>query len=321
MKVPEIILNNLYKMTQMQESFGMNMVALVDDQPRLLNLKQFLEAFLRHRREVVTRRNVFELRKARDRGHVLEGLAVALSNVDEIVELIKSAQTPAEAKIKLMSRVWRSKLVEEMLARASGDQAEAFRPENLSKEFGLGNSGYRLSETQTQRILEMQLQRLTGLEQDKIVAEYKEVMDKIADLLDILSKPERVTSIIVAELKEIKSQFGDKRRSEIVVSGQEMSIEDLIANEDVVVTMSHTGYIKYQPVADYRAQKRGGRGKQATATKEDDFIENLFIAKTHDYVLCFSNKGRVHWLKVYEIPQGSRGSRGSQLSIVAVAAE
>jgi DNA gyrase subunit A len=312
-EVPEIILNNLYKMTQMQESFGMNMVALVDNQPRLLNLKQFLEAFLRHRREVVTRRNVFELRKARDRGHVLEGLAVALSNVDEIVELIKSAQTPAEAKVKLMSRVWRSKLVEEMLARASGDQAEAFRPENLSKEFGLGNSGYRLSETQTQRILEMQLQRLTGLEQDKIVAEYKEVMDKIADLLDILSKPERVTSIIVAELKEIKSQFGDKRRSEIVASTQEMSIEDLIANEDVVVTMSHTGYIKYQPVADYRAQKRGGRGKQATATKEDDFIENLFIAKTHDYVLCFSNKGRVHWLKVYEIPQGSRGSRGKPI--------
>ncbi len=312
-EVPEIILNNLYKMTQMQESFGMNMVALVDNQPRLLNLKQFLEAFLRHRREVVTRRNVFELRKARDRGHVLEGLAVALSNVDEIVELIKSAQTPAEAKIKLMSRVWRSKLVEEMLARASGDQAEAFRPENLSKEFGLDTSGYRLSETQTQRILEMQLQRLTGLEQDKIVAEYKEVMERIADLLDILSKPERVTSIIVAELKEIKTQFGDKRRSEIVANTQEMSIEDLIANEDVVVTMSHTGYIKYQPVADYRAQKRGGRGKQATATKEDDFIENLFIAKTHDYVLCFSNKGRVHWLKVYEIPQGSRGSRGKPI--------
>jgi DNA gyrase subunit A len=312
-EVPEIILNNLYKMTQMQESFGMNMVALVDNQPRLLNLKQFLEAFLRHRREVVTRRNVFELRKARERGHVLEGLAVALSNVDEIVELIKSAQTPAEAKIKLMSRVWRSKLVEEMLARASGDQAEAFRPENLPKEFGLGTGGYRLSETQTQRILEMQLQRLTGLEQDKIVAEYKEVMDKIADLLDILSKPERVTSIIVAELKEIKNQFGDKRRSEIVANGQEMSIEDLIANEDVVVTMSHSGYIKYQPIADYRAQKRGGRGKQATATKEDDFIENLFIAKTHDYVLCFSNKGRVHWLKVYEIPQGSRGSRGKPI--------
>jgi DNA gyrase subunit A len=312
-EVPEIVLNNLYKLTQMQDSFGMNMVALVDNQPRLLNLKQFIDAFLRHRREVVTRRTVFELRKARDRGHVLEGLAVALSNVDEIVELIKSAQTPAEAKIKLMGKVWRSKLVEEMLARASGDQAEAFRPESLPKEFGLHNDGYRLSETQAQRILEMQLQRLTGLEQDKIVAEYKEVMDRIADLLDILSKPERVTEIIAAELKEIKTQFGDKRRSEIIANGQEMSIEDLIANEEVVVTMSHAGYIKYQAVADYRAQKRGGRGKQATAMKEDDFIENLFIANTHDYVLCFSNKGRVYWLRVYEIPQGSRGSRGKPI--------
>ncbi|MFN8697192.1 MAG: DNA gyrase subunit A [Burkholderiales bacterium] len=316
-EVPEIVLNNLYKLTQMQESFGMNMVALVDGQPRLLNLKQFLEAFLRHRREVVTRRTVFELRKARERGHVLEGLAVALSNVDEIVELIKKAATPAEAKVGLMTKVWRSKLVEEMLARVAADNvgslAEAFRPEGLPREFGLGTSGYRLSEVQAQRILEMQLQRLTGLEQDKIVNEYKEVMEKIADLLDILAKPERVTAIIVSELNEIKTQFGDKRRSEIVVNGQQMSIEDLIAKEEVVVTMSHAGYIKYQPVADYRAQKRGGRGKQATATKEDDFIENLFIANTHDYVLCFSNLGRVHWLKVYEIPQGSRASRGKPI--------
>ncbi len=309
-EVPEIVLNNLYKMTQMQESFGMNMVALVDNQPRLLNLKQFIEVFLRHRREVVTRRTVFDLKKARDRGHILEGLAVALSNVDEIIELIKKSETPAAAKEGLMSRIWRSKLVEEMLARATAD---SYRPEGLSKDFGLQKSGYRLSEAQAQRILEMQLQRLTNMEQDKIVGEYKEVMDKITDLLDILAKPERVTAIIADELKIVKEQFGDKRRSEIVTNGQEMSIEDLIANEDVVVTMSHAGYIKYQPIADYRAQKRGGRGKQATAMKEDDFIETLFIAKTHDYVLCFSNKGRVYWVKVYEIPQGSRASRGKPI--------
>jgi DNA gyrase subunit A len=313
-EVPEVVLNNLYKMTQMQDTFGMNMVAICDGQPKLLTLKQFLEFFLRHRREVVTRRTVFELRKARDRGHILEGLAVALSNVDEIVELIKSAQTPAEAKVKLMGKVWRSKLVEEMLARTAADAGvEAYRPEGLSKEFGLHNNGYRLSDVQAQRILEMQLQRLTGLEQDKIVAEYKEVMDRITDLLDILSKPERVSAIIAEELTAIKEKFGDKRRSEIVINGQQMSMEDLIAKEEVIVTMSHTGYIKYQPVDDYRAQKRGGRGKQATAMKEDDFIETLFIANTHDYVLCFSNKGRVYWVKVYEIPQGSRGSRGKPI--------
>ena len=309
-EVPEIVLNNLYKMTQMQESFGMNMVALVDNQPRLLNLKQFLEVFLRHRREVVTRRTAFDLRKARDRGHILEGLAVALSNVDEIIELIKKSESPAIAKEAMMTKVWRSKLVEEMLARAT---AESYRPEGLSKQFGLQTDGYRLSDAQAQRILEMQLQRLTNMEQDKIVGEYREVMEKITDLLDILARPERVTSIISEELRVIKEQFGDKRRSEIVANGQEMSIEDLIVNEDVVVTMSHAGYIKYQPVADYRAQKRGGRGKQATAMKEDDFIETLFIAKTHDYVLCFSNKGRVYWVKVYEIPQGSRASRGKPI--------
>ncbi len=310
-EVPEIVLNNLYKMTQMQESFGMNMVALVDNQPKLLNLKQFLEVFLRHRREVVTRRTVFDLKKARDRGHILEGLAVALSNVDEIIELIKKSETPALAKEGLMSKVWRSKLVEEMLARA---MADSYRPEGLPREFGLQKAGYRLSEAQAQRILEMQLQRLTNMEQDKITGEYKEVMDKITDLLDILSRPERVTAIISEELKLVKEQFGDKRKSEIVTNGQEMSIEDLIAAEEVVVTMSHAGYIKYQPIADYRAQKRGGRGKQATAMKEDDFIETLFIANTHDYVLCFSNKGRVYWVKVYEIPQGSRTSRGKPIN-------
>ena len=309
-EVPEIVLNNLYKMTQMQDTFGMNMVALVDNRPQLLNLKQFITAFLRHRREVITRRTVFELRKARERGHVLEGLAVALSNVDEIIELIKKSETPAIAKEGLISKIWRSKLVEEMLTRA---MAEQYRPEGLAKEFGLQNNGYRLSEAQAQAILELRLQRLTGLEQDKIVAEYKEVMEKISDLLDILNKPERVSSIIAGELAEVKQQFGDKRRSEIVVSGQEMSMEDLIAAEEVIVTMSHTGYIKYQPIADYRAQKRGGRGKQATAMKEDDFIDTLFIANTHDYVLCFSNKGRVYWVKVYEIPQGSRASRGKPI--------
>ena len=309
-EVPEIVLNNLYKMTQMQDTFGMNMVALVDNRPQLLNLKQFITAFLRHRREVITRRTVFELRKARERGHVLEGLAVALSNVDEIIELIKKSETPAIAKEGLISKIWRSKLVEEMLTRA---MAEQYRPEGLAKEFGLQNNGYRLSEAQAQAILELRLQRLTGLEQDKIVSEYKEVMEKISDLLDILSKPERVSSIIAGELAEVKQQFGDKRRSEIVVNGQEMSMEDLIAAEEVVVTMSHTGYIKYQPIGDYRAQKRGGRGKQATAMKEDDFIDTLFIANTHDYVLCFSNKGRVYWVKVYEIPQGSRASRGKPI--------
>jgi DNA gyrase subunit A len=309
-EVAEIVLNNLYKLTQMQETFGMNMVALVDGQPRVLNLKQFLEVFLRHRREVVTRRTVFDLRKARERGHVLEGLAVALSNVDEVIAIIKAAATPAVAKGELMARTWRSPLVEQMLARAMSDQ---FRPENLPRDFGLSAQGYRLSDVQAQRILEMQLQRLTGLEQDKILSEYREVIAAIEDLLDILAKPERVTRIISDELLEIKREFGDARRSEIVVNGVEMSMEDLIAPEDVVVTLSHAGYIKSQKLDEYRAQKRGGRGKQATTTKEDDFIEKLFIANTHDFVLCFSNKGKVYWIKVYEVPQGSRGSRGKPI--------
>ena len=307
---PEVILNNLYKLTQLQDTFGMNMVALVDGQPRLLNLKQMLSAFLRHRREVVTRRTVFELKKARDRGHILEGLAVALSNVDEVIALIKAAPTPAVAKEGLMAREWHSPLVEEMLKRTAAD---ASRPEWLAAEFGLQAQGYRLSENQAQAILELRLQRLTGLEQDKIVAEYKDVMEKIADLLDILAKPQRVTEIIVVELNAIKLQFGDKRRSEIVANAQDLSLEDLIAPQDVVVTLSHTGYIKSQPLEDYRAQKRGGRGKQAMTTKEDDFIEKLFVANTHDYILCFSNRGRVYWIKVYEVPQSSRGSRGKPI--------
>jgi DNA gyrase subunit A len=316
-EMPEVILNNLYKHTQMQDTFGMNMVALVDGQPRLLNLKQMLEAFLRHRREVITRRTQFELRKARERGHVLEGLAVALANVDEIIALIKASATPAEAKVGLMGKPWRSSLVEEMLSRSEGELsaagAGAFRPADLAPEFGLAADGYHLSDAQAQAILDLRLQRLTGLEQDKILTEYREVMSRIADLLDILDKPERVTQIISEELTTIRNQFGDKRRSEIVAEAQSFSLEDLIAPEDVVVTLSHTGYIKAQPLDEYRTQKRGGRGKQATATKEEDFIERLFIANTHDYILCFSTRGRMYWLKVYEVPQGSRASRGKPI--------
>ena len=309
-EVGEVILNNLYKQTQLQDTFGMNMVALVDGQPRLLNLKQALECFLSHRREVVTRRTVFELRKARERGHILEGLAVALSNVDEIIALIKAAPTPADAKIGLMARQWRSPVVEEMLLRAASD---ASRPDGLAPEFGLSAQGYRLSDAQAQAILELRLQRLTGLEQDKIVGEYKDVMDKIVDLLDILAKPERITAIIVDELNAVREQFGDERKSEIVLHTQELGIEDLITPTDMVVTLSHGGYIKAQPLADYRAQKRGGRGKQAAAIKDEDFVDHLFVANTHDYILCFSNRGRCYWLKVYEAPQGSRASRGKPI--------
>ena len=309
----DVLLNQLYKDTQMQDSFGINMVAIIDGQPRLLNLKEVIEAFLRHRREVVTRRTIFELRKARERGHILEGLAVALSNVDEIIALIKAAPTPPDAKRSLMARSWRSSLVEDLLSRVS----DASRPDGLAPEFGLvgkGNErGYFMSDAQAQAILELRLQRLTGLEQDKIVGEYREVMDKITDLLDILAKPARVTQIIGDELVAIRSQFGDKRRSEIITHTQDMSMEDLIAPEDVVVTMSHGGYMKAQKLDEYRAQKRGGRGKQATATKEDDFVDNLFIANTHDYILCFSNRGRVYWLKVYDVPQGTRISRGKPI--------
>jgi len=309
----DVILNKLYKDTQLQDSFGINMVAIIDGQPKLLNLKQVIDAFLRHRREVVTRRTLFELRKARERGHILEGLAVALSNVDEIIALIKAAPTPADAKRGLMERGWRSSLVEDMLSRVS----DASRPEGLLPEFGLVGKGkergYFLSDAQAQAILELRLQRLTGLEQDKIVGEYREVMDKISDLLDILAKPQRVTQIIGDELAAVKAQFGDKRRSEIITHTQDMSMEDLIAPEDVVVTLSHGGYMKAQKLDEYRAQKRGGRGKQAASTKEDDFVDNLFIANTHNYILCFSNRGRVYWLKVYEVPQGSRISRGKPI--------
>jgi DNA gyrase subunit A len=309
-ELPEVVLNNLFKLTQLEDTFGMNMVALVEGKPRVLNLKQMLEAFLAHRREVVTRRTVYELRKARDRGHILEGLAVALSNVDEIIALIKAAASPADAKRELMARTWRSGLVQQMLERA---EAPAFRPEGLAAGLGLTPDGYRLSDVQAQRILEMQLQKLTGLEQDKILAEYREVMELIADLLDILARPERITAIIGDELRAVGEQFGDARRSEIVYDTQDLSMEDLIAPQDVVVTLSHSGYVKAQPMADYQAQNRGGRGKQAASVKEDDFVDRLFMANTHDYILCFSSRGRVYWLKVYEVPQGARQSRGKPI--------
>src|SRR5512135_3683390 len=312
-EVPEVVLNNLYKQSQLQDTFGINMVALVDGQPRLLNLKQMIEAFLSHRREVVTRRTVFELREARKRGHVLEGLAVALANIDEFIAIIKAAPTPPVAKTELMARAWDSSLVREMLTRAGSDMT-AFRPEGLDPQYGLQGDGlYRLSEEQAEQILQMRLQRLTGLEQDKIVNEYREVMERIADLLDILARPSRITDIIGDELLALKSEFGDARRSEIVRSAQDLMTEDLIAPEDMVVTLSHTGYIKSQPLADYRAQKRGGRGKQAAAMREDDWIDQLFIANTHDTILCFSNRGRLYWLKVWEVPQGTRTSRGKPI--------
>jgi DNA gyrase subunit A len=306
-EIPEVVLNNLYKQTQLQDSFGMNMVALLDGQPKLLNLKQMLAAFLAHRREVVTRRTAYDLRKARERAHLQEGLAVALSNVDEIIALIKAARTPADAKQGLMGKAWPSQIVRDMLERAPEG---ATQPEDLGPSFGLTAGGYRLSDAQAQRILEMQLQRLTGLEQEKIVADYKELLETISDLLDILSKPARITAIIGEELAAIKAQYGDKRKSEIVLNAEDIAVEDLIAPQDVVVTFSHAGYIKAQPVADYRAQRRGGRGKQAAAMREDDFIERLFIAHTHDYILCFSNRGQVYWLKGYEVPAGTRTSRG-----------
>ena len=317
--VPEVVLNNLYKQTQLQDTFGINMVALIDGQPKLCNLKDLISVFLQHRREVVTRRTIFTLRKARERGHVLEGLAVALANIDEFIAIIRNAPTPPVAKAELMTRPWDSKLVREMLTRSRADggviNADDYRPDGLEKEFGMGNDGlYRLSDTQAQEILQMRLQRLTGLEQDKIVNEYKDVMAEIDDLLDILAKPERVSTIIGDELNVVKQEFGQTklgaRRSVIEHNAQDLGTEDLITPTDMVVTLSHSGYIKSQPLSEYRAQKRGGRGKQATATKEDDWIDQLFIANTHDYILCFSNRGRLYWLKVWEVPAGSRGSRG-----------
>jgi DNA gyrase subunit A len=306
-EVAEVVLNNLFQQTQMQNVFGINMVALVDGQPRTLNLKQMLEYFLRHRREVVTRRTLYDLRKARERAHILEGLAVALANIDEVIALIKAAPSPAEAKRQLVERTWQSGTVEAMLSRAG---ANASRPEDLAEGFGLTADGYRLTETQAQAILDLRLQKLTGLEQDKIINEFQEILDKIADLLEILSSPDRLMQVIRDELLEVRDQFGDARRSEIVVDQMDLTLEDLITEEDVVVTLSHQGYAKAQPIGDYRAQRRGGRGKSATATKDEDFVDKLFVANTHDTILCFSSRGKCYWLKVYQLPQAGRGARG-----------
>src|SRR5690625_3246515 len=318
-EVPEVILNNLYKHTQLQDTFGMNMVALVDGQPRLLNLKQMVEYFLFHRREVVTRRTVYQLRKARERGHVLEGLAVALANIDDFIAIIKAAPTPPEARRALMESTWDPSRRRTMPGRADEGNTPggrvAVRPEGLPETFGLQPDGmYRLSDTQAQEILNMRLQRLTGLEQEKIVDEYREVMEHIADLLDILARPERVTQIIADELVAIKEEYSakvqDERRSTIEHNAIGFDAEDLITPMDMVVTLSHAGYIKSQPLSEYRAQRRGGRGKLATTTRADDWVDQLVIASTHEFLLCFSDHGQVYWLKVWEVPQGSRNSRG-----------
>ncbi|MHB8743503.1 MAG: DNA gyrase subunit A [Sulfuricaulis sp.] len=308
--VTEVILNNLYEHTAMQSVFGINTVALVNGQPRLLNLKQLIEAFLRHRREVITRRSIYDLRKSRERAHVLEGLAVALESIDEMIALIKAAKDPDEARVKLLARTWPAKLVTKMLA--AGD-AGLTRPEGLDKVFGLTAKGYRLTEVQAQAILDLRLHRLTGLEQEKLRSEYSDILKTIADLLDILANPDRLMRVIREELVAIRDQYGDKRRTEIVQSRVNLSMEDLIADEDVVVTMSHAGYIKSQPLSAYRAQRRGGRGKTATSMKEEDFVEKLLIANTHATILCFTSLGKVFWLKVYEIPQAGRGARGKPI--------
>ena len=311
----EVVLNQLYKQTQLQDSFGINMVALVDGQPRLLNLKQILSEFLRHRREVVTRRTLYRLKKARHEGHIAEGKAVALSNIDEMIRLIKESSDAAEAKVKLLARAWRSGLVEDMLNRTDLDLSMA-RPEGLPAHLGLQGEGYYLSELQADAILRMSLRNLTGLDQDSIVADYKNIMAQIIDYLDILAKPERITQIIDTELTEIKTQFGDERRSEINPFGGDIADEDLIPPREMVVTLTHGGYIKTQPTTDYQAQRRGGRGKQAAATKDEDFIETLFVANTHDYLMCFTSLGKCHWIKVYKLPEGGRNSRGRPINNV-----
>ena len=309
-EVADVLLNNLYQHTAMQSVFGINMVALDGGQPKLMNLKQIIEAFVRHRREVVTRRTLFDLRKSRERAHILEGLAVALENIDPVIALIKAAPDPETARTGLMQRTWPAKIVGDMLARAD---ATISRPEKLDALYGMSKDGYRLSQVQAQAILDLRLHRLTGLEQNKIRAEYKEILEKITDLLNILQSHERLMRIIRDELVVLRDQYGDARRTEIRASRVDLKLEDLITVEDVVVTLSHAGYAKAQPVSDYRAQRRGGRGKSATSMKEEDFVDKLFVANTHDTILCFSNRGKVYWLKVYEIPQAGRGARGKPI--------
>jgi DNA gyrase subunit A len=309
-EVSDVVLNNLYKQTPMQSVFGINMVALLDGQPKLLNLKQILEAFLAHRREVVTRRTIFDLRKARDRAHVLEGQAVALANIDEVIALIKASPSPAEAKVALMNKVWEPGSVTDMLDRAGETDT---RPDGLEEGFGLSEGLYRLSAVQAQAILDLRLHRLTGLEQDKIINEYKQILEKIKEYSDILADPDKLLQVIRDELAEVRDAFGDDRRTEIVQDHSDLSVEDLIPSEDVVVTLSHGGYAKAQPIGAYQAQKRGGRGRSATKVKDEDFIDNLFVANTHDTILCFSSRGKMYWLKVYQVPQASRGSRGKPI--------
>jgi DNA gyrase subunit A len=309
-EMSDVVLNNLYKQTPLQSVFGINMVALREGQPKLLNLKQILEAFLAHRREVVTRRTIFELRKARDRAHVLEGQSVALANIDEVIELIKASPSPAEAKTSLMSRSWSPGAVTGMLEKAGATDT---RPDSLEDGFGLVDGEYRLSAVQAQAILDLRLHRLTGLEQEKIIKEYKEILDKIKELSSILADPDVLLQVIRDELIEIREQYGDERRTEINIDHSDLQDEDLIPEAEVVVTLSHGGYAKAQPIDDYQAQRRGGRGRSATKVKDEDFVDNLFVANTHDTMLCFSSRGKLYWLKVYQVPQASRGSRGKPI--------
>ncbi len=306
-EAPDVVLNNLYQHTMLQTVFGINLVALMDGQPQLLNLRQLIEAFVRHRREVVTRRTIYDLRKARDRAHVLEGLAVALANIDPVIAAIKASPSPTEAKQALMDQIWSPGAVADMLKRSG---AALSRPEGLSKEFGLGDKGYRLTDTQAQAILDLRLHRLTGLEQEKILKEYDEVLARIEELLEILNNPDTLMAVIRGELVELKTQYGDERRTEIVHDHASFNPEDLITPEDVVVTLSHAGYVKWQSLDAYAAQRRGGKGKSATSMRDEDFVDRLFVANTHDTILCFSNRGKVYWLKVYELPHASRQARG-----------